>query len=1137
MTVQDPPADGASSVRREPEIDFAGDPNVVAAVAEANRLAYAHLFNEAFAAEISSIAPLPHQRIAVYEHMLPQSPLRFLLADDAGAGKTIMTGLYLRAVLARRVVGRVLVVPPAGLIGNWERELRTLFRLRFRIVRGEDARFGNPFVGKGSDRVIVSIDTLVGERMFVRLGESAVSGHTAPYHLVVFDEAHKLSADRNSNGTFRKTARYRLAEALAGLPATKERWNLGWSARNLLLLGATPHMGRDFPYYCLWRLLKPSVFPSFDAFQETSQAECKPYLIRRTKEEMVRFDGQPIYPQQKCDTLSYGLSDAEQRLYDLTTDYIAETYNRARDLNSSAAQLAMSVFQRRLASSSYALMRSFERRLERVDQAIELDRSGRPEDLEKHQLRIAKMRDYFDLYTADEEKTQAREREENEKYEDDALGGFVSVTLSALNRERAEVMGLLVQAQELSDDGQDSKFEKLRSVIQGPRFSGEKIIVFTEHKDTANFIIIRLDNLGFTGRVASNHCGMDYRRREAAVEFFRRPSNEGGADYLVATDAAGEGINLQFRWIMVNYDIPWNPARLEQRMGWIHRYGQEMDPVVIINLIAGQTREGRVLKTILDKLELIRRQLDSENVFDVVGRIFTDVSLKAYLEKATPLQGTDEAIEGIDGILTEGQVQEHIEQERALFGGGDVGSRLSELRDSMEKEQYRHLLPGHLRRFIEIATPLLDLRLENGQDGEFRFESLKESAMERLRGALASYPESLRRRLTVDRPEAGRAIWMHPGEQVFDAVSRALLDRYSYEALRGAVFADPHGTVPYILHLGHVSAVRKQSGAELQAVTEGGFAQSHCDRTDIVEARLVGLRQSSDGTITRCRPEYVLRLRTLANAAPGRYEIAWGVSELNRVAQKCLEREELSGLVERHRESVRASLGDRRRKITRGYNLQEAELAERRVGLTKQARSGDSDAQAGLVRLRSEQRRLAAERAMRLRALDREPSMIEQGESVMVTHLLVVPSNDTEERRWRDDKIEAIAMRGARREEESAGATVHDVSRPELAREHGLQDWPGFDLQSERLARGNRLAEIRSIEVKGRSGSGAVELSTNEWTSACNLRNRYWLYVVFDCARQEPDLVKVQDPFGKLLASASGTIVIPSSAIREAAYE
>ena len=506
-----------------PTLDFAAKPEVVSAVAEANRLAHGHLFNPTFATEISSIDPLPHQRIAVYEHMLGQTPLRFLLADDAGAGKTIMTGLYLRETMARQLLKRVLIVPPAGLVGNWEREMRTLFRLPFRIVRGAEARAGNPFAEPDSDRVIVSVDTLAGERMFARLREAAAPGVARPYDLVVFDEAHKLAARRGNDLRVHKTERYRLAEALAGLPAREERWQLGWSARNILLLTATPHMGKDFPYYCLWRLLAPDALPTLDAFDAFPETQRCRHFIRRTKEEMVRFDGRPLYPQRRCDTLSYALTSAEQALYDATTAYVSETYNKARILNRSAARLAMSVFQRRLASSSYALMRSFERRLGRIDEAILLVQEGRSDELNRRQTRIGRTADVFESLTADEDTDDAGQREAHEAFEEEALGGLVAITLTELREERAEVEALLSQARELANAGEDSKFAKLRGLMADRAFAGEKLIVFTEHRDTAESLVHRLEGLGFTGRVALIHGGLDYREREAQVELFRRP--------------------------------------------------------------------------------------------------------------------------------------------------------------------------------------------------------------------------------------------------------------------------------------------------------------------------------------------------------------------------------------------------------------------------------------------------------------------------------------------------------------------------------------------------------------------------------------------------------------------------------------
>jgi len=397
-------------------------------------------------------------------------------------------------------------------------------------------------------------------------------------------------------------------------------------------------MGKDFPYYGLWRLLAPEVLATFDAFNAYPMDARRRHFIRRTKEEMVRFDGSSIYPTRISDTLSYDLTQgeiSEQRLYDETTSYIRTYYNRARILTRSAARLAMSVFQRRLASSTYALMRSFERRLEKLDRLIDDIRAGRltHEGLIALQRRLEGLHDVFDEMTADEEEVEDG-HEQNEIVEAQALGGVIAVSLTELQAERLQVQGLLDLARRVYETNEESKFEKLREILRDQRFKDEKLIIFTEHRDTLEFLMRRLKGLGFTGKVARIHGGMDYREREEQVAFFRGPPPDNGATYLVATDAAGEGINLQFCWLMVNYDIPWNPARLEQRMGRIHRYGQKHDPVIVLNLVAGKTREGRVLKTLLEKLERIRRELGSDKVFDVIGRLLEGVSLKEYMEQA-----------------------------------------------------------------------------------------------------------------------------------------------------------------------------------------------------------------------------------------------------------------------------------------------------------------------------------------------------------------------------------------------------------------------------------------------------------------------------------------------------------------------
>src|SRR6266536_612857 len=597
-----------------PDIDFSADPEIVRAVAEGERLTYGHLFNPAFATEISLIDPLPHQRIAAYEHMLEQTRLRFLLADDAGAGKTKMTGLYIREMLSLRLISRVIIVPPEGLVENWEREMHKLISLPFGVITGADAKTENPFIGPESDRLIVSVDTLRGDAMFSRLQEAGV----VPYDLVVFDESHKLAADREPDLRLRKTDRYRLAEALAGIPSEDERWGLSWSCQHLLLLTATPHMGKDFPYYCLWRLLEPEALATIDAFNAYPLDARRRHFIRRTKEELVYFDGCPIYPPRFSDTLSYHLNQgevSEQQLYDATTTYIQTYYNRAHVLNRSAARLAMSVFQRRLASSTYALLRSFERREQKLAQLVEAMRSGKLDvtKLKETQRELDKRGDIFDEKTADEEEA-VDEQEENEVAEDQALEGVVPTPLAELEIELAQVTYLCELARKVHEAGSESKFEKLREVLLDPDYKQEKMIIFTEHRDTLESLVRRLDGLGFTGQIAQIHGGMNYQERERQVAHFRKPVEQGGAKYLVATDAAGEGINLQVCWLMVNYDIPWNPARLEQRMGRIHRFGQKHPSVLIMNLVAGKTREGRVMKTLLEKLEKIRKDLGADKV-------------------------------------------------------------------------------------------------------------------------------------------------------------------------------------------------------------------------------------------------------------------------------------------------------------------------------------------------------------------------------------------------------------------------------------------------------------------------------------------------------------------------------------------
>ncbi|MBC7347356.1 MAG: DUF3883 domain-containing protein, partial [Clostridia bacterium] len=1098
-------------------LDFTADPAVVRAVAEGERLSFGHLANPAFATETSQIDPLPHQRLAVYEHMLKQERLRFLLADDAGAGKTIMTGLYIREMFSRRLLKRVLIVAPAGLVGNWKSELGKHFSLPFRVVAGGDARNANPFVGEDSDRVIISIDTLASPRVFARLKEPDV----APYDLVVFDEAHKLSAHRSPDFRIEKTDRYKVAEALAGAKDCEEPYRLSWSTHHLILLTATPHMGKDYPFYALWKLLEPEVLSTYEAFQDYPPERRKLHFIRRTKEEMVYLDGRPLYPARISDTLGYELSQgpvSEQTLYDETTQYLRHVYNKAKMLNRSAARLAMSVFQRRLASSTYALLRSFERRIEKLSDLIAQIRDGRltVEQLVTMQRRMRE-EDVFDIATADEEAAEDG-REWNEVAEDKLLVGVVAASLLDLQEELRQVRHLRDLAKRVYDAGTESKFERLREILVDPKFGEEKLIIFTEHRDTLEFLVRRLEGLGYTGQVAQIHGGMHYTDREAEVERFRKPMKQGGARFLVCTDAAGEGINLQLCWIMINYDIPWNPARLEQRMGRIHRYGQKHDPVVILNLVALNTREGRVLEALLRKLEQIRKELGSDKVFDVIGRLFEGVSIKQYMEMAAAEDRTDEATRELEGRLTKEQVEALLERERALYGtGGDVVEALPRLREDIDREMYQRLLPGYVRQYFESAAPLVGVEIVGDPGGCFSLRSSGGGA-DPLLQALETYPEKKRASLSFVRPKDHHSgVWIHPGERVFEAFRAMVRDRLGDQARRGAVFVDPAADKPYLFHLAQVSVVREADPEFAELAHE-----------EILETRLVGIKQFEGAQIVVCPVEHLLLLKGGRGLPAAAQRLAVGAHQLQEQAHAFLLERVAREMAVQRRQSLLATLAERESFLERGFDYREAELAAARAKQAEKARAGSAAARKELARIKEQQRQLAQRRHEALAVLRREPELIRPRAVEFIATALVVPSSDPVDREQFEAKTDEVAMSLAWAFEESEGAIVKDVHTPEGARAAGLPDYPGFDLWS------IRPNEKRCIEVKGRAGTGEIEISANEWARACNLREQYWLYVVYDCATPKPRLVRIQDPFGTLLAKARGSVVISAREIMEA---
>ena len=1103
-----------------PALDFAGDPNAILAVAEAHRLAFGHQFNPAFASEISRIDPLPHQRIAVYEHMLPQDPLRFLLADDAGAGKTIMTGLAVREMLCRSRIRRVLIVAPAGLVGNWERELRTLFRLGFRIVAGEDARSGNPFHGIAGDLAIVSLDTLAAERVYSRLK----SAETAPYDLVVVDEAHKLAAARANNRTT-KTRRYELAEALAGCATPGNPYaGLSWRCRHLLLLTATPHMGKDSPYHHLWRLLDPHAFATGEALRRLAPAARARHFIRRTKEEMVDLAGNPLYRRRSCNTFDFRLTPQEQALYDATTDYLNGTFGHALG-NRGAAKLALGVFQRRLASSCWALLRSFERRIERLEQAAADLQSGKTTlpALARQGRGLERREDYFDTHSADDDYQEGKQQEAHEDFETEVLGAVTAVTIEDLQAEVETLESLRRMAQQVIDAGNEAKFVKLREVLEDDAPADtplpappEKWLVFTEHRDTLEYLVRRLEGLGYAGDIAQLHGGMDWREREEQVALFRQPD---GARFCIATDAAGEGINLQFCARMANYDIPWNPARLEQRMGRIHRYGQKRD-VTIANLVAASTREGRVLALLLEKLEAIRNALSSDKVFDVIGRLFDNVSLKEAMGKALTPDGEREALAAIGESLTPARVAALREAEQRIHGAsGDVAGRLAQMQGDIERERYLQLTPGYVRQFVSASAGLLGLAIRGDLDGVFALAPEQSGALDALLPALETYDVAMRERLCVHRPQPNEApgrIWLHPGEPVFDALAAHMIERFASDALRGSIFIDPRATAPYLCHLAIASL---QMEAEPTAPTT---------TSQLLERRLVAVRHNEDGEPTMSAVEPLLLLHSAPHVPPGAIPLAARATGMKAEAARLLADFAQGELADERRGILRSELPERQQRLATGFDLRAAELAMQRSALAKDAANED------LAVVKAAQADLLAERTDALAALASEPARVAAGEVRFIAHALAVPPPADDDVHRYDERVEDIAVRIATTWERERGATVQDVSKPELARNAGLPNWPGFDLLATQPN-----GETRRIEVKGRAGRDAIEMELNEWKQAMHLGDQYWLYVVLDCATATPELARVQDPFKRLLATGrqSTSFTIAASAIMEAASD
>lgn len=1083
-----------------PRLDFEGDAEALKLVVDAYRLQNGHLFNKAYGLELSRVVPLPHQRIAVYEHMLPQNPMRFFLADDAGAGKTIMTGLYIREMANRGRLSRVVICCPAGLTWNWQRELRHFFDLDFTILRGTDFSKGNPISPTEKCSIIVSVDTAATSAVKNYLTSEAMR----PFDLVVFDEAHKLSWSDPRRGDS-KTRRYRLAEAL------------GTKTTHLLLLTATPHMGKPFPYSALWRLLDPEVFSSEDAVSTLSKEKQTKYFVRRLKEEMIDYEGRPIYMPRLCQTIRFKLTEGEQNFYKESSDYLRWSYETNTSLNKNAAAMVVAVLQRRLASSTHAMLESLKRRRSRILQNVPDGRQGDRKQVSE--LSLQQVMDYFDNSTADDSEPSEDGRETDERLETAALGLLKPATPTQLQKELEYLERIIELGESVRASLQEAKFFKLRELIESAQYQNEKLLVFTEHRDTLEYLNQRFEALGYTGQITHIHGGLDVEERERQRIVFMPPElrrsqglknpDDPSARIMLATDAAGEGINLQFAWIMVNFDIPWNPARLEQRMGRLHRFGQMHPEVRIFNLVAENTREGDVLATLLDKLEEARKALCSDKVFDVVGQLLQDVSLRDLMRDALFEAHPHTAQKKLDSILATQKLRVSIEEQRKNASAfGDVARRLGQLNSEIDAERFTRLLPAYVQNFVEKAAPRLNMRIEGDLTDTARF-AVSGGGGQWLYRLTNHFPNglpdylSVRRDLPLEGIERSRCAFLRPGEIIFDAMCEETINRFRADVMRGAVFCDPLTDRPYYLSVYVCQIGEIEAGLKPQRP-----AKSLSDRF------LIGIRWDENGNYAECAFNHLLALL----AAPR--SLIWKAGPLLLNPEEQVYKADSfvrmladSTFLQQMRSRLQAETHVRIDDLTRGYDFLSSELARTRSERARRAREGDAEALSELQAIREKQRLLEEEKAKALLYEQRRSDLLEITRLERIATALIVPDTSLDAQESYDQNIEEMAMRIARNfEVDRYKARVYDVSSPHLAR--------GYDLESHR-SNGEKVV----IEVKGRAGRGPVQLTENEWPTAANVRDRYWLYVVVDCAAK-PTLYRVQDPAFKLAVKTRQSFTI-----------
>ena len=1073
---------------------FEGDAKIFLLGVEAERIRIAHQFDPLFAVNSSIVDPLPHQVEAVYRYLLPLPRIRFLLADDTGAGKTIMTGLLVKELLFRGAIQKVLIITPGGLTMQWQEELEEKFGLNSRLVNRAtfDAEPGQ-FARREDGLFITSID-------FLARNESCQNAAAeTQWDLVVVDEAHKLSAYEYGR-KLDESGRYKAVKALA------------YKTDHLLFLTATPHRGRKDTFRRLLLLLDEDLFQKdkqvsdrvreqaasyalergedFEGERPISKARNR-FFLRRLKEEMLDWDGQPLFKERNTKTVGYDLTPEEKQLYDMVTSYVRSKRREAQAKRNQNVELILMVMQRRLASSLAAITRTLNNRLQALNEVLSILNDTNRSDAEKQRLlrgaedpaNPRNITEYEDM--SEEERERADERIFRQVLTDDP---------AKVKEERDEV-GRLFQHADALKHHQEAKFAELLSVLDSSgvmRAEDEKLAIFTEHKDTLDSLTQRLEQRGYI--VANIHGGMDVERRKQAQREFRIK-----AKIMVATDAAGEGINLQFCRHLINWDIPWNPNRLEQRMGRIHRYGQEGE-VWVYNLVAQNTREGLVLQTVLSKMDVMREQMGSDRVYDVIDDWLEDVPLLRLIEGAIDSEEEVVSADSTNDALTKVS-QERAEQLVALQKKASLASPLDlraarDLRDSSDE---RRLQPLFIERFFKRAWTACGGTVRKDEDFPvWHFgptpSVLLELAKER-RDPLSDHYEvpfvfdkqlvSMLSRVRI--PERTRL--MGPGHILFGILIEWAICEARPAFAKGTVLVDPSATAPQRLWLAR-STIKDGRREHRQAPAH--------EQLVIIMQEQQGLRSTSPSRLLPyLAPEEVVVPPEFTSHSTDEVQ-AWTYEEITekQLADVSQSRADECDL---RRQYLRTAFSDLVMELQGDLNdLQRAQLSgEQNSEECEQLHQRIADLQE-----RKNERLAELELMMRLSA--DLPDIISTA-VVMPVPEAIVENGDTKPPHGvpmrRDDEVEMIAMEAVMQYERSRGWVPTDVS---LDGEH-------YDIRSE-----GPQGEKRFIEVKGRAQIGAIMLTEPELDKLSQLGERAWLYVVAFCKGEDPLLRIIQNPIAKL---------------------